>query len=457
MMKKIMKSIWFSFFLFFIGIVATVILIKTGPSPLKTPILEQEQVVSAIKVSPINVIPWIIGYGEAQPARTWKAVSQVGGKISWKSPKLKNGEFFEAGELLLSIDDSEIKLKILSAEATIKKIQAKMEELTTTKTNMMSQLAILKSILEFQEKEFKRQQSLLTSKSVSVVTVENQEIAVLQQRNTIDGLESNLRLLPSQISYQEAELAIAQAELAQRKLELNYAKIYAPFDCRVDSASVEEQQYVSIGQNMVTVDSIDEMEIFLQFRMEQIGLLFAQPPNNGNGIEKISEEKRKATPPNWKISVNISGLANSYSWPGQFRRIASGIDTTTRMISMIVGVQEPYRRNNKILGPPLAKGSFCTVKIEGKEQENLLVLPRYAIHDDKIYIANKDSRLEIVPIKINYHLGQYAIVGKGLNIGDLVILNDLVPAVSGMKLQLVMDENFYQQANTELSGKEVVK
>ena len=455
-LSKIIKWRWFSVILLVAGVAATGLLIKTGPSPLKSTASEKKQSVTAAKVSPVDVVPWIIGYGEAQPAKTWKAVAQVAGKISWKSPKLKNGDFVKADEPLLYIDDSECKLKILSAEASIKKFQAKIGELKATGTNLKSQLEILKSILEFREKELKRQQTLLHSKTAAITTVEEQKITILQQRQTIDELEASLRLLPSQIAYQKAELAAAEADFSQRKLELGYTKIKAPFRCRIDTVSVEEQQYVTIGQDMFYVDGVDEMEIFLQFRVEQIGLLFAHPARK---MEKIPEEKRKREAPNWQISVKINGLSNPFSWPGKFRRIASGMDTTTHMINMVIGVLEPYRRGEEVMGPPLVKGSFCTVKVQGKAQHNLLVVPRYALHGDKLYIADKDSRLEILPVKVNYYLGQYAIIAEGLKEGDTLILNDIIPAVKGMKLKIVIDENFYQQVSAELgkSKSEVIK
>lgn len=451
-MSSIFKSRWASFLLLLVGIAGVVVLIKTGPQPQKNVVTEQEHVVSAIRITPTDVVPWVTGYGEVQPSKTWKAVAQVASKVSWKSPKLKGGEFFKSGELLLNIDDSETKLKVLLCEADIKKCKAKIEELQNSKTSMESQLEILRKILTFQEKELKRQQSLLEAKTSALVTVENQEVAVLQQRKGITDIESNLKLLPSQIAYQEATLAAAEVSLAQKKLELDYAKINAPFDCRIDSVSVEEWQYVTIGQTMFVINAIDEVEIPVQFTAAQIGLLIN--PSGTNGIAKIPEEKRKLAAPLWKIDVAVNIGTQTFTWDGEFRRMAAGIDTTTRMINMVVGVPSPYRFDQKVMRPPLEKGSFCTVTIHGKEQQNLLIVPRYAIHDGQLYIANKDSRLEMIPIKVSYNLGQYAIVNDGLTPGETVLLSDLVPAMKGMKLKVIYDESFYTQVKKELGGRE---
>lgn len=418
------------------GVIVSILAVVTGPRPRKQASTEREQMVKAIKATPSAIIPKITGYGEAKPSKTWKAIAQVDGKVAWKSPKLKSGEFFKSGEIMLKLDDSETILKIRSCEADIKKYQARIEELNHTRTNWEAQLEVLKKVLEFNTKELKRQEGLQKANAVAAVTVENQEIAVLQQRNNIITMESNLRLLPSQIDYQQAELSAAQANLEQSKLTLDYAKITAPFDCRVSAASVEERQYVATGQEMFSVDSIDEMEIPVQFSIDQMRLLLTPPPGTAVG-EKDSMEKR--LPPDWNIRVKVNGGANALFWNGEFRRMASGIDTTTRMVSMVVAVPNPYGRNTSAPSQPLDKGFFCTVEISAAPQAGLIAVPRYALHDGNLYIADQDSRLEIRPVKVAYNLEQTAVIASGLEAGETVIISDLVPAIKGMKLNVSID------------------
>ena len=418
------------------GIIISVLAIVTGPRPRKQPSTEREQMVKAIKATPSSIAPKITGYGEAKPSKTWKAIAQVDGKVAWKSPKLKSGEFFKSGETMLKLDESETILKMRSCEADIKKYQAKIEELNNTRTNWEAQLEVLKKVLEFNTKELKRQEGLHKAHAVAAVTVENQEITVLQQRNNIITMESSLRLLPAQIDYQKAELSAAQANLEQSKLTLDYAKVTAPFDCRVSTASVEERQYVATGQEMFTADSIDEMEIPVQFSIDQMGLLLTPPP--GTAVEK-KEFTEKHLPPDWKIRVKVNGGTNAIFWNGEFRRMASGIDTTTRMVSMVVAVPNPYGRNTSTPSQPLDKGFFCTVEISAAPQTGLIAVPRYALHDGNLYIANKESRLEIRPVKVAYNLEQTAIIASGLKAGETVVISDLVPAIKGMKLNVSID------------------
>ncbi|MDD5698873.1 MAG: efflux RND transporter periplasmic adaptor subunit [Victivallaceae bacterium] len=455
LLPNMLKRRVFALLVIVLGIGITLLTVITGPRPKKQASTEREQVVKAIKVAPASVAPRITGYGEAVPAKTWKAVAQVDGKVIWKSPKLKGGEFFAAGELMLRLDDSNIKLAIHKCEAGIKKYQAKIGELNSTRTNMEAQLKVMKKILEFNVRELARQEKLHQSRAVAATTVEKQEITVLQQHNAIISLESSLRLLPAQIEYQQAELSAAEASLKQAKLDLEYAQITAPFDCRVNSVNVEMHQYVTVGQEMVSANGTDEMEIPAQFSLDQLEILFNSTLSDIR--KKAAEAEKKRQQPDWKIKVKANGGNNAFYWDGHFLRMASGIDTTTRMTTMVVGVSNPYRRNASRPRPPLDKGQFCSVEIIGQAQPGQLVVPRYALHAGKLYLADRDSRLEIRPVKTVCCLGQYAVIASGLKAGETVIISDLVPAIKGMKLSVSMDRNFAAQAAAELAGAEEQK
>ena len=236
------------------GVGVAVYLVKTGPRPTQRELQEGERLVSAIEVTPLDVTPWITGYGEVQPERTWKAVSQVSGKLVKKARKLKDGEFFKAGEPMLQLDEREIKLSIQKGQAEIAKYRAKIEELKNQRANLEARLDLARQVLSFNEKEQARQRKLFSSRAVSSVAVEEKEIDVLKQRGSIAELETTIKLIPSQIAYQEAEVASAEAGVKQSELDLSYTKIVAPFDCRTRDVSVEDGQYVTVGQEMFAAE-----------------------------------------------------------------------------------------------------------------------------------------------------------------------------------------------------------
>lgn len=68
----------------------------------------------------------------------------------------------------------------------------------------------------------------------------------------------------------EAQVEQAQAALDQAKLNLSYTKIYAPEAGIITRKSVEINQNVSVGQNMLTLVSLEDLWITANFKETQL-------------------------------------------------------------------------------------------------------------------------------------------------------------------------------------------
>ncbi len=67
-----------------------------------------------------------------------------------------------------------------------------------------------------------------------------------------------------------AQVGQAQAQLDQAKLNLSYTKIYAPADGILTSKSVEIDQNVAAGQNLLTLVSLDDIWVTANFKETQL-------------------------------------------------------------------------------------------------------------------------------------------------------------------------------------------
>ena len=90
----------------------------------------------------------------------------------------------------------------------------------------------------------------------------------------------NAQTGPQQVKIQlaKADQAAAQVEqsraaLAQANLNLSYTKIVAPVDGIITRKSVEVGQNVSIGQNMTTLVSLDDIWITANFKETQLNMM----------------------------------------------------------------------------------------------------------------------------------------------------------------------------------------
>jgi membrane fusion protein, multidrug efflux system len=94
------------------------------------------------------------------------------------------------------------------------------------------------------------------------------------------ALFTNAQTAPDQVKIQKAKAdqAAAQveqsrAELAQAKLNLGYTRIVAPVNGIITKKSVQVMQNVSVGQNLMTLVSLDDIWITANFKETQLRLM----------------------------------------------------------------------------------------------------------------------------------------------------------------------------------------
>jgi membrane fusion protein (multidrug efflux system) len=90
----------------------------------------------------------------------------------------------------------------------------------------------------------------------------------------------NAQTAPDQVKIQKAkadqaaaQMQQAQAALAQAKLNLGYTRIVAPVNGIITKKSLEVMQNVSVGQNLMTLVSLDDVWITANFKETQLRLM----------------------------------------------------------------------------------------------------------------------------------------------------------------------------------------
>ena len=127
-------------------------------------------------------------------------------------------------------------------------------------------------------------------------------------------------------------------------------------------------------------------------------------------------------------------------WPGKLTRITSSLDPVTRTVQAVVTVEEPYRRANPPARPPLVRNMFVQASITAPTPEPVIVVPASAVHQGEVYLADSDDRLKRQPVTLAWQQGELAVISSGLESGDRLILDDLVPAIEGTPLAPRTDE-----------------
>lgn len=173
----------------------------------------------------------------------------------------------KAGQLLLEIDPSDYEVKLHQAEAKLEEAKAKLnvtekqvEEGSSNLDQSYQDVNSTKSKLDFAQKDYKRYSEMYKEGIVSKQDYDNSSthLTVAQSNHKAaneksKALKSALESHKAKTTAVSAEIKRLEAEVEQAKLDLSYTKIYAPQSGMVASRSVEQGNYVQIGQPLMEI------------------------------------------------------------------------------------------------------------------------------------------------------------------------------------------------------------
>ena len=367
-----------------LGVVGFILLTANKPQLKKTKPPTPMPMVSAVPVQIENLAIPIVGEGTVRPQREIQLVPQVSGPVVNISPALIDGGDFKKGDVLLHIDPVDYQLAVTLARARVKD-------------------------------------------SESALKVAQEEAAAAQEEwhllneNNPEGKREPPALVAKipQLEAARAKLAADRADFQKAVLNLERTRLIAPFNGRVSEENVGIGQYVSIGQNLATLFSIDEAEIVVPFEDESL-FWFHVPgftPGGGPGSPA-------------KIMARIAG--RNLTWIGKVDRAEGRLDERTRLINVVIRVEKPYNTR-----PPLAVGLFVSVEIQGRKLENAVVIPRPALRENNIvWVVDNNGLLSFRKVEVARLLSDKVILKSGLRQGEMIVTSPIQAVTDGMRVRI---------------------
>ncbi len=385
MNKKILKIV-VPIILIAAGIIIMKLLISTRPAPSRENGTKDPGIlVEVIKAKKQDTEVVINGTGTVKSAREISVIPQVSGLIVYTAPNLVVGGFFKKDDVLFEIEDTDYRLALERAMSS----RAKAEyELATIESQ--AQIARL-------------------------------EWEMLNRNSEIPA--NPLALYEPQLKNAKAAFASASAQVKQAGLNLNRTKIRAPFNARVRSENIDQGQFVRAGNSVAVLSGTDTAEIAVPLSLDKLRWL--QVPRHG--------ESQKGA----KASVNVHIGGKEYKWHGHITRSTGEVDPKTRMIKLIIEIQDPYGLNAATHTlPALATGTFVDVHIKGRKLKDVFMIPRSAFRDNStVWVMDGSDRLiikKVVPLKIDR---DRVIISKGIDDGEMIVMTNISGAADGMKLR----------------------
>jgi len=358
-------------------------ILENRPEPRKRPQFPKVQAVEATTLAKSNYPVVIRSQGTVKPTQSSTLVAEVTGTVVELSENFVVGGRFSKGDVLVQIDERDYTIAVTQAQANLAQATAALQEETAR-----GQLA-------------------------------RTEWDSLRRGETAS--EFTLRL--PQLAAARANLDAAKAQVDRAKLDLARTQFVAPFDGSVADTSVDQGQFVSRGSRLGQIYSNDSVDVRLPLSSRQ--LTFLDIPSSGS----VPQSQL----PNIELTAIVAG--EKQTWTGKVVR-AEGVDVDTQQLNVIARVAEPFSQG----AVPLRIGQYVQANIAGRVLEDVFVLPRAAIREDReVLLVTKESQLVRRDVIVAWADEQTAAISDGLEEGSVLVITPLSTVTNGTPVRATID------------------
>ena len=327
----------------------------------------------------------VLSEGTVRPRTESELVPEVSGRVMSIAPSFAEGGFFEAGDVLITIDPFDYEQAVVSARA--QRAQSR---------------------LRLAEEEAEA------------------EVAQREWDSLGQGDPRALTLREPQLDDARAAVAAAEASLVRAERDLERARITAPYAGRVRRKSVDVGQVVTVGNSVATIYAVDRAEIRLPLPDNELAYLHL--PLSYRGAENR---------PGPGVTLRSTFAGETHAWNGRIVRTESEIDPVSRMVHVVAEVDDPYRPWPDLDRPPLAVGMYVDAEIEGRRFRQIAVVPRSGLRGrSQVVVVDGESRLSFRDIEILRMTAGSIYVRAGLANGERVVVSTLDSPTDGMQVQV---------------------
>ena len=337
--------------------------------------------------------------GTALPRTSIRLVSEVSGKVVSVAESFDVGQIFTKGDVLLKIDARDYELALAQARSQVAQAQLRLQ-------------------MEVKEADVVRR-----------------EWELLNQ-----GEPSGLQAREPQLASARAALEAALAAEEAAKRNLDRCEIRAPFDGMVARAGVRPGQFAALATPLGELFATDVVEVRLPVIASDLSFIDLPRPRAKVALGQAP-----------KVTLSARAGERRTEWLGHIVRSEETVDPMNRMVYVVAQVIDPYGLAKRD-GAPLRSGTFVRASIEGRTQENVIVLPRHALRGkNQVWIVCEKStlqewlgyrepshhkRLIFRSVDVSFADAKQVIVAAGIQQGEQVVVSLLAAVVDGMGVKV---------------------
>jgi membrane fusion protein (multidrug efflux system) len=241
------------------------------------------------------------------------------------------------------------------------------------------------------------------------------------QRSSVDDLTAAQRSQAAQLMGSQAQLRIAQINLA-------YTEIHAPIGGKISRTNISVGNVVSPGSGpLASIVSQDPMYVVFPIAVRtEIDLEKRYADQGGMGAVVI-----RLRLPDGKL----------YNRTGTIDYIEPSVQATTDTILLRGKIDNPPLKPieaGKPVDRPLIDGEFVSVLVEGIQPIEALAIPRAAVLSDQqgdyVYLVDDKNTVEQRRIQLGQSTPSTAVIMAGLNEGNMVVLEGIQRVRPGIQV-----------------------
>jgi len=373
---RLLLKILLPFLVVVLCVLAARTVIANRPEPNTRPQFKTSTAVEATRLQPQSYTVTLQTQGEVSAAVEGSLVAQVAGSITEVSDKFVIGGSFRKGDVLARVDPRDYEIA-----------------LTLAKANLAQARALLA------EEQARADQAAGDWKKLGR-----------------KGKPSDLTLRKPQLASARANLEGAEGQVQRAQLDLERTNITAMYDGRVRSTQAALGQYVNPGSALAQTYTTGSAEIRLPFTSNQMKFV------DMNGAIANGQS----------IQLRESGSDNK--WTATMER-TEGIDASSRQYYAVARVDNPYT-----LEIPLHFGQFVEAEVTGVTLDNVFVIPRSALREDKsVLLVDDIGTLQSRDVVVAWKDAEVAVISSGLEAGDILNITSLGSITNGTRVKATID------------------
>jgi RND family efflux transporter MFP subunit len=360
-----------------LGISYLLISIQPKAKKIETPSLITPVEYLVAKAKPTTIR--IESEGILQPRIETQFISPVAGQVIEIGENFYPGRFFQKGEVLFKLDDSDYKFQVKNAETNLAQAELAFE----------------------------------LEKALSVQAKKDWEKLNLGEAN-------DLVLRKPQLKQAKKNLESAQVSLTFAQEQLEDTVFRAPYSGYLLSRTIDLGTEITGGMSgpIASAYSSGDAEIRLPLT-ESERLLIDTKNLNENTVRLYDSDKLVAQ--------------------GKIQRIEASLNPNNRLFYAVALIENAFPEDNQIHTSEMFRGQYLDAMIDGILIDKAFTLPNEAIRESStIYTITNQNQLVEKNITVISSNSKQVIVSTGLDDGDRVVVSPVPFYINGMSVKPIL-------------------